>query len=111
MASRKAYASDWRQFDSWCTKRDVVPLGCGPGVVAAYLSDLAHQRHKASTIARKAAAIGYQHKIAGHEGGGTDLDSPAREFQPHLTAIGDLLVEAQQKLARIHDEAAPPGKP
>jgi hypothetical protein len=45
------------------------------------------------------------------KGGSTDLDSPAREFQPHLTAIGDLLVEAQQKLAPIHDEAAPPGKP
>jgi integrase len=44
-----------------------VPLGCGPGVVAAYLSDLAHTGRKASTIARKAAAIGYQHKIAGQE--------------------------------------------
>jgi site-specific recombinase XerD len=67
LSSRRAYAGDWRQFDAWCSKRSVVPLGCGPGVVAAYLSDLAHTGRKASTIARAAASIGYHHKIAGHE--------------------------------------------
>lgn len=66
-ASRRAYASDWRHFAGWCADRDVTPLGAGPGVVAAYLSSLADQGRKASTIARKAAAIGYQHKQAGHE--------------------------------------------
>jgi site-specific recombinase XerD len=67
IASRRAYATDWRQFALWCEARTVVPLGCAPGVVAAYLSDLAHQGRKASTIGRKAAAIGYHHKIAGLE--------------------------------------------
>ena len=39
-----------------------------------------------------------------------DLASPARSFQRHLNAIGDLLREAQQKLRPMHDEAAPPGE-
>jgi hypothetical protein len=38
-----------------------------PGIVAAYLSGLADSGRKASTIGRRAAAIGYRHKIAGHE--------------------------------------------
>ena len=37
------------------------------GIVAAYLSGLAQQGRKASTIGRRAAAIGYHHKMAGHE--------------------------------------------
>jgi integrase len=37
------------------------------GIVAAYLSWLADSGRKASTIGRRAAAIGYHHKIAGHE--------------------------------------------
>jgi integrase len=37
------------------------------GIVAAYLSSLADQGRKASTIGRRAAAIGYHHKMAGHE--------------------------------------------
>ena len=38
-----------------------------PGIVAAYLSSLADSGRKASTIGRRAAAIGYHHKMAGHE--------------------------------------------
>ena len=37
------------------------------GIVAAYLSGLADSGRKASTIGRRAAAIGYHHKMAGHE--------------------------------------------
>jgi hypothetical protein len=35
--------------------------------VAAYLSSLADSGRKASTIGRRAAAIGYHHKMAAHE--------------------------------------------
>jgi integrase len=35
--------------------------------VASYLADLARQGRKASTIGRRAAATGYNHKLAGHE--------------------------------------------
>jgi hypothetical protein len=37
------------------------------GIAAAYLSWLADSGRKSSTIGRGAAAIGYHHKIAGHE--------------------------------------------
>jgi integrase len=37
------------------------------GIVAAYLSWLADSGRKSSTIGRRAAAIGYHHKMAGHE--------------------------------------------
>ena len=37
------------------------------GIVAAYLSGLADSGRKSSTIGRKAAAIGYHHKMASHE--------------------------------------------
>ena len=51
LATRQAYAS--------------VPAHVG--IVASYLSGLADSSRKASTIGRRAAAIGYHHKMAGHE--------------------------------------------
>jgi len=66
-ATRKAYASDWRDFSRWCGARLAATLPAHPGIVASYLSDLAQQGCKASTIGRRAASIGYHHKLAGHE--------------------------------------------
>jgi len=66
-ATRKAYASDWRDFSRWCGARLAATLPAHPGIVASYLSDLAQQGCKASTIVRRAASIGYHHKLAGHE--------------------------------------------
>src|SRR6476661_218579 len=67
VATRAAYASDWRDFAAWCASRGATALPAHVGIVAAYLSALAHQGRKASTIGRRAAAIGYRHKVAGHE--------------------------------------------
>ena len=67
LATRTAYASDWRDFAAWCAQRGAGPLPAHVGIVAAYLSALADQGRKASTIGRRAAAIGYRHKLAGHE--------------------------------------------
>jgi integrase len=66
-ATRAAYAADWRDFAIWCHARAATPLPAHPGIVAAYLSALADSGRKSSTIGRKAAAIGYRHKLAGHE--------------------------------------------
>jgi len=63
-ATRKAYASDWRDFSRWCGARLAATLPAHPGIVASYLSDLAQQGCKASTIGRRAASIGYHHKLA-----------------------------------------------
>jgi site-specific recombinase XerD len=64
---RQAYASDWRDFAAWCASRGATALPAHVGIVAAYLSGLADSGRKSSTIGRRAAAIGYHHKMAGHE--------------------------------------------
>ena len=61
------YASDRRDFAAWCASRGATALPAHVGIVAAYLSGLADSGRKASTIGRRAAAIGYHHKMAGHE--------------------------------------------
>lgn len=66
-ATRRAYASDWKDFAAWCAQRAATPLPAHVGIVAAYLSSLASDGRKASTIGRRAAAIGYHHKLAGLE--------------------------------------------
>ena len=58
---------DWRDFAAWCASRGATALPAHVGIVAAYLSSLADSGRKASTIGRRAAAIGYHHKMAGHE--------------------------------------------
>ena len=67
LATRTAYASDWRDFSVWCVSRGATALPAHVGIVAAYLSALADSGRKSSTIGRRAAAIGYHHKMAGHE--------------------------------------------
>jgi integrase len=64
-ATREAYAADWRDFAIWCHARAATPLPAHPGLIAAYLSALADQGRRASTIGRKCAAIGHRHKLAG----------------------------------------------
>jgi integrase len=66
-STRKAYATDWKDFAAWCAARCAMPLPAHPGIVAAYLSSLAQAGREALTIARKAAAIGHRHKLAGLE--------------------------------------------
>lgn len=65
--TRRAYKSDWTDFTSWCEKRDERPLPADPLVVAQYLAHLADRGIKVSTITRRATAIRYLHKAAGHE--------------------------------------------
>ena len=66
-ATRAAYSSDFRDFAAWCASRGATALPAHQGIVATYLSSLAGSGPKASTIGRRAAAIGYHHKMAGHE--------------------------------------------
>ena len=73
-ATRAAYDSDWKQFASWCAFRGAVSLPAHSGIVGAYLSHLAAppplgRGLKASSVGRKAAAIGHRHKLA-------DLEPP-----------------------------------
>jgi site-specific recombinase XerD len=63
-ATRRAYASDLRDFAAWCAARATCPLPAEPLAVAAYLAALADRGLKASTISRRTAAIGYAHASA-----------------------------------------------
>jgi integrase len=66
-ATRRAYQSDWRHFESWCTERKLIALPAVPATVALYLAEMA--RHfKAATLARRLAAVNKVHEAAGHPG-------------------------------------------
>ena len=58
LATRSAYASDWRDFAAWCALSGATALPAHQGIVAAYLSSLADSGRKASTIGRRAAVPG-----------------------------------------------------
>ena len=65
--TRRAYASDWADFDRWAASRGLSPLPCPPGLLCGYLAALADSGLRASTITRRAAAIGHQHRAAGFD--------------------------------------------
>ena len=65
-ATRRAYASDFALFATWCRGgRGVEPLGVSPDLVGAYLAGQTLAGVKPSTLTRRLAAIGYAHKLAG----------------------------------------------
>lgn len=64
-ATRRAYASDWRHFTTWCVARGMPSLPATPETVALYLAALAAD-HKPATLRRKLTSIGKAHQAAGH---------------------------------------------
>ena len=62
-ATRRAYASDFAMFTTWCrVGRGIEPLGVMPDLVAAYLTEQTSAGVKPATLTRRLAAIGYAHK-------------------------------------------------
>lgn len=55
--TKRAYRSDWRAFNGWCVVRDYRSLPADPGTVALYISKLADDGFKVSTIARRLVTI------------------------------------------------------
>lgn len=66
-ATRLAYRSDFRDFTTWCDGHGLLACPARVDTVAGYLAGLADRGLKASTIGRRAAAIAFVHKRAGHE--------------------------------------------
>jgi len=62
--SRRAYRSDWRQFESWCRSHRLACLPAVPETVALYLTALAAD-HKPSSLERKLTSITKAHQAAG----------------------------------------------
>jgi site-specific recombinase XerD len=63
-SSRRAYRSDWRQFDAWCRSHGLVCLPAEPETVALYLTALAAD-HKPASLQRKLTSITKAHQAAG----------------------------------------------
>jgi site-specific recombinase XerD len=80
-ATRRAYASDWRDFAAWCADHGQNELPAAPATVAAYLSALASAGAKVSTIRRRCAAIADAHRRNGH-------DNPAAHAGVKATLAG-----------------------
>lgn len=70
-STMRAYKADWSEFQSWCTSRGRASLPASPATVANFASMLADRGKRASTIARKLAAIRFFHRGAG-QGNPTD---------------------------------------
>ena len=62
----RAYRSDWRDFEEWCFPHRRRPLPATPETVALYLTQLADQGRKSSTITRRVSAISQAHQMASH---------------------------------------------
>ena len=66
-ATRVAYATDWRNFRTWCAARGVSPLPAEEAFVCVYIAERARQGRKPATICRGIAAISRYHRMAGFE--------------------------------------------
>ena len=64
--TRRAYATDWRQWRSWCAGRGVAALPADPVHVAAYLTHLAGEGASPVTVSRRLSGIADAHRTAGH---------------------------------------------
>jgi integrase len=65
-ATRRAYASDWRDFQEYCITNGLTAMPAAPQTLVLYLTNLA-QWAKLSTIRRRLAAIVQTHRERGLE--------------------------------------------
>lgn len=66
-STRKAYSSDWRQFESWCSLKSFERLPATAAGMACYVADQAEAGKKVATLERALVAIGRAHQLAGAE--------------------------------------------
>ena len=59
----RAYRSDWQDFENWCQLHRCESLPATPESIAAYITRLADQGSKASTIQRRLTAISQAHEL------------------------------------------------
>ena len=88
-ATQRAYASDWRHFETWCRRRDVMPLPPDPQIVGLYLADCVSEpagpgRKPSSvrTIERRLSALTW--RFAQH---GAPLDRADRHIAEVMRGI------------------------
>jgi hypothetical protein len=62
--TQRLYAADWRVFEDWCRRQNLVPLPAETATVAAFLSEGATTL-SAGALSRRAAAIAARHRQSG----------------------------------------------
>lgn len=77
----RAYRADWQHFTAWADRHGCPTLPATPEVLACYLTGLAHDGARPSTVERRRAAIGFAHRAAGH-------DDPGRSELVRATVAG-----------------------
>lgn len=77
----KAYRSDWAEFTAWCSENGVQALPATSDTVANYVSALAKNGSKFSTIQRRISTISQAHKAA-------ELDSPTKSYRVAMVLDG-----------------------
>ncbi len=65
-ATRRAYRTDIRAFEAWCSERGIQGIPAAPETVASFLAHEAQRGLAVSSISRRAAAIRLFHRAAGH---------------------------------------------
>lgn len=63
----RSYRSDWRHFKDWCDKYQLPAKPTNDETYALYLSSLAYEGKKASTIQRRMTAISQAHTLDGYD--------------------------------------------
>ena len=63
--TEETYRSDWTDFWEWCISQDKEPLPANAGIVGAYLLELRVRKLRASTIRRRAVAVGPRTRLLG----------------------------------------------
>jgi integrase len=64
-ATLRAYQAGWRAFSEWCALHHRQALPASPETVADHLASLA-ATHSRASLAKRLAAIGQVHRLAGH---------------------------------------------
>lgn len=64
-ATRRAYRSDWRHFEAWCTGHGLTALPAAPATIGLYLADHA-DACAVATLTRRLASISVAHRLVAH---------------------------------------------
>lgn len=63
--TKRAYASDWRHFESWCGHHGLDALPAAPATLTLYLTAMA-DAFTVATLQRRRSSIAVAHRMAGH---------------------------------------------
>ena len=72
MNTKKAYASDWKDFLAWCEIHGAQALPAHPQCLASYITDRA-STHRPSSLQRRLATIAVAHRAKGFTSPASDL--------------------------------------